>query len=379
MDEETQTLIPTMLESQERNAGVASTSTDKPLYLGLKRWQWWVLVALNIGFLLFGQTVATLLGRVYYDQGGNSKWMATLVQTIAFPVLFIPLFFIPSSPKSYDPTFKKPSIFVIASIYFGLGLVIAFNNMLYSVGLLYLPVSTYSLLCATQLAFNAVFSYFLNRQKFTMFILNSVLNLTLSASMLAVGSESSESTKVSKGQYILGFISTLGASALYALLLSLMQLSFDKVFRRMTFSVVLDMQIYTSIVATCACIVGLFASGEWNGLSAEMNGFKKGNFLYVMVLVWTAVFWQLCSVGVVGLIFVVSSLFSNAISTLALALIPIVAVITFHDKMDGIKVIAMLTALWGFVNHLYQNYLDDIKLQAKITASTEAPHTSATS
>lgn len=376
MDEETETLLPTMLESQ--NSGVAFTSTDKPLYLGLKRWQWWFLVALNIAFLLVGQTVATLLGRFYYDQGGNSKWMATLVQTIAFPVLFIPLFFIPSSTKSYDPTINKPSIFVIASIYIGLGLVIAFNNMLYSVGLLYLPVSTYSLLCATQLAFNAVFSYFINRQKFTMLVLNSVVNLTISASMLAVGSESSESTQVSKGQYILGFISTLGASALYALLLSLMQLSFDKVFRRVTFSVVLDMQIYTSIVATCACIVGLFASGEWNGLSAEMNGFKKGKFSYVMVLVWTAVFWQLCSVGVVGLIFVVSSLFSNAISTLVLPLIPIVAVITFHDKMDGIKVIAMLTATWGFVNHIYQNYLDDSKLQAKGTASTEAPHTSAT-
>ncbi|MCL7042671.1 hypothetical protein MKW94_003000 [Papaver nudicaule] len=375
VEEEDQTLLHPMLESQEAN----SSSTAKPVYLGLKRWQWWFLVALNIAFLLVGQTVSTLLGRIYYDQGGNSKWMATLVQTIAFPILFIPLFFIPSSPKSSDPTIKKPSMVVVLSIYIVLGLVIAFNNMLYSVGLLYLPVSTYSLLCATQLAFNAVFSYFLNRQKFTILILNSVVCLTLSVSILAIGSESSESTKVSKGLYILGFISTLGASALYSLLLSLMQLSFDKVFRRMTFAVVLDMQIYTSIVATCACIVGLFVSGEWNGLDEEMNGFKKGKVSYIMVLVWTAVFWQLCSVGVVGLIFVVSSLFSNAISTLALPLIPIVAVITFHDKMDGVKVIAMLMAIWGFATHLYQNYLDDIKLQAKITDSTEPPDTSATS
>ncbi|MCL7034135.1 hypothetical protein MKW94_011127 [Papaver nudicaule] len=381
--EEDQTDLAPLLECQEGNTSLAST--NKPLYLGMKRWKWWFLVALNMAFLLVGQTVSTLLGRVYYDQGGNSKGMATLVQTIASPVLLIPLFlfiplcFTPSSPKHSDPTIKKPSIAVISSIYIVLGLVTAFSNILYSVGLLYLPVSTYSLLCATQLPFNAVFAYFINREKFTILILASVACLTLSVSILAIDSESSESTEVSKGLYILGFVSTLGASALYALLLSLMQLSFDKVFRQMTFAVVLKMQIYTSTVATSACILGLFASGEWYGWSEEMHGFKKGKFLYVMVLVWTAVFWQLCSVGAVGLIFVVSSLFSNAISTLALALTPIVAVVTFHDKMDGVKVIAMLIGIFGLSSHIYQNYLDDIKLQEKTTDSTESPDTSATS
>ncbi|OVA02479.1 Triose-phosphate transporter domain [Macleaya cordata] len=358
-------------ESQELNSPKGATVIDKQPYLGLKRWQWWLLVALNIAFLLVGQTVSTLLGRFYYDQGGNSKWMATLVQTVAFPILYIPLLLTPSSPGSSAPTITKPSIRVLSLIYIFLGLLLAANNMMYSVGLLYLPVSTYSLLCATQLAFNAVFSFLINRQKFTALILNSVVILTLSASLLAVGSESSEPTGVSKGKYILGFISTLCASAVYSLLLSLMQFSFEKVIKKQTFSVVLDMQIYTSIVATCACIVGLFASGEWSGLTEEMVGFKKGKVSYVMTLVWTAIAWQICSVGVVGLIFVVSSLFSNVISTLALPLIPIVAVITFHDKMDGVKVIAMLMAIWGFSTHIYQNYLDDSKLKATTTDAVE--------
>nr|XP_028954728.1 probable purine permease 11 [Malus domestica] len=173
-----------------------------------------------------------------------------------------------------------------------------------------------------------------------------------------------EPTGVSRGR-ILGLICTIGASALYSLLLSLMQLSFQKVLKRETFSVVLEMQIYTALVASFAATVGLFASGEWRSLHGEMVNYGKGRVSYVMTLVWTAVAWQVCSVGVVGLIFVVSSLFSNVISTLSLAVTPIAAVIILHDKMNGVKVIAMLLALWGFASYVYQNYLDDSKARRR--------------
>ena len=84
-----------------------------------KRWQWWCLVTLSIAFLIVGQSAAVILGRFYYDQGGNSKWMATLVQTAAFPILFIPLFTIPSPPEA--STSASPPIKIILLIYFGLG------------------------------------------------------------------------------------------------------------------------------------------------------------------------------------------------------------------------------------------------------------------
>jgi len=77
--------------------------------------------------------------------------------------------------------------------------------------------------------------------------------------------------------------------------------------------------------------------------------------------VWTGVSWQVASAGFVGLIFVVSSLFSNVISTLAFPVVSVFAVIFFHDKMDGVKVMAMLIALWGFISYIYQQYLDDSK------------------
>lgn len=324
-----------------------------------KRWQWWCLVTLSIAFLIVGQSAAVILGRFYYDQGGNSKWMATLVQTAAFPILFIPLFTIPSPPEA--STSASPPIKIILLIYFGLGVLIAADNMMYSTGLLYLSASTYSLICASQLAFNAVFSYFINSQKFTALIINSTVVLTLSAALLAVNEDTDEPSGFSKGKYIIGFLCTLGASAVYSLLLSLMQLTFEKVLKKETFSVVLEMQIYTSFVASGASVIGLFASGEWRTLHGEMEGFQKGYVAYVMTLVWTSIAWQVCSVGVVGLIFLVSSLYSNVISTVSLAVTPIAAVIVFHDKMNGVKIISMLLALWGFASYIYQNYLDDSK------------------
>ncbi|KAA8520400.1 hypothetical protein F0562_014656 [Nyssa sinensis] len=251
------------------------TSIEQSPFIKLKHWQCWLLMALNIFFLLVGQSAAVLLGRFYYDQGGNSKWMATLVQTAAFPILFIPFFLLPSSQEPSTAP-NPPSVAIVSLIYFVLGVVIAGDNMLYSVGLLYLSASTYSLICATQLAFNAVFSFFINSQKFTSLILNSVVVLSFSASLLAVNDDSDGPSGVSKSKYIIGFLSTLGASAFYSLLLSLMQLSFQKVLKKETFSVVLEMQIYTSVVATCVTIVGLFASGEWKTLHGEMDGFGTG-------------------------------------------------------------------------------------------------------
>ena len=336
-----------------------------------KRWQWWFLVALSIFFVIVGQAAAVLLGRFYYDQGGNSKWMATLVQTVAFPLLLIPFFIIPSPPEA-STSFVPPSIKIIALIYFVLGILIAADNMMYSIGLLYLSASTYSLICASQLAFNAVFSYFINSQKFTALIINSAVVLSLSSALLAVNEDSAEPSGISRGKYIIGFLCTLGASAVYSLLLSLMQLSFQKILKRETFSVVLEMQIYTSLVATCASTVGLFASGEWRSLHGEMEGFGKGQVAYVMTLVWTAVAWQVCSVGVVGLIFLVSSLYSNVISTVSLAVTPLASVVVFHDNMNGVKIISLLLALWGFASYIYQNYLDDSKARRRQAVASKS-------
>ncbi|XP_026657505.2 probable purine permease 11 [Phoenix dactylifera] len=244
---------------------------------------------------------------------------------------------------SADLSFLRPtpSLARITLIYFSLGLMMACDDLMYSYGLSYLLVSTFSLICATQLAFHAISSYFLNWQKFTDLILNSVVLLTFSAALLVVSSNSKYSDE-SEHNYALGFVLTMGASATFSLVLSLMQLTFQKVQKRKTFAVVLEMQIYGNTVVACVSVVGLLASGEWRSLKGEMEVYGSRRVSYVMTLVWIAVSWQVASVATVGLIFVVSSLFSNVISTLSLPVVPIFAVIFFHDKLDGVKVVAML-------------------------------------
>ncbi|CAA6669730.1 unnamed protein product [Spirodela intermedia] len=331
---------------------------------GRRRWRWWFVVGLNVFFLLAGQTAATLLGRFYYDQGGNSKWMATLVQSAGFPILLFAYIFFPSSSSSSSggspggAAARRPPAALLAAVYLSIGLLVAGDNLMYSYGLLYLPVSTYSLICATQLAFNAVLSRLINSQKFTHLILNSVLLLTFSAALLG---------------YALGFILTLGASATYALILSLMQLAFERVIKRATFRVVLEMQIFTSAVAAGASAAGLLGSGEWRSLAGEAAAYGKGEASYAMTLAGTAVAWQVASVGVVGLVFLVSSLFSNVISAVALPLVPIFAVFFFGDPMDGEKVLAMLLAVWGSASYVYQNYLDVQKVKKALNDDPEAP------
>ncbi|GER49415.1 purine permease family protein [Striga asiatica] len=156
-----------------------------------------------------------------------------------------------------------------------------------------------------------------------------------------------------------------------------MQLTFEKVLKKETFGVVLEMQMYTAVVATCVAVVGLFASGECGAvprsLGGEMGSYAGGRFSYVMTLVCTAVSWQVCSVGVVGLIFVVSSLFSNVISTLSLAVTPIASLLVFHDNMNGVKIVAMLMAFWGFGSYIYQNYIDDLELRKNMRGGDDVP------
>ncbi|CAI9095518.1 OLC1v1031493C2 [Oldenlandia corymbosa var. corymbosa] len=305
--------------------------------------------------------------------------MATFVQEAGFPILIPFLFFswgstnpqLINTSNINDPSRHLPTYGLLLLCLF-FGIFFAVDDLLYSYGLLYLPVSTYSLISASQLAFNAVFSFLLNSQKFTALILNSVFLLTISASLLAVHPDSDDSTVASEGKYILGFLCTLGGSAMYSLGLSLLELSFKKILQKETIRAVLDLQIYPSLVATCVSLVGLFVSGEWKTLPSEMQNYKKGKASYVLTLFFTAVSWQLSSLGLLGLIFEVSSLFSNVIDTISLPVVPVFGVIFFHDKVDGVKIIALLLAIWGFLSYMYQHYLDGANVRKSIPHEEDA-------
>ncbi|CAK7350259.1 unnamed protein product [Dovyalis caffra] len=338
-----------------------------------RNYRWWIRISIYTVFLLVGQSVALLLGRLYFVKGGNSKWMATLVQLVGFPIL-IPFYVISTinNPSTNDSQIKSPSVKTLALVYVSIGLLLAADCYLYSTGLQYLPVSTYTLISASQLAFNAFFSFLLSAQKFTPFIINSLVLLTISSVLLVFNNESSDDPAgVSKSKYTIGFLCTVAGSAGYGLVLSLSQLIFRKVIKGQTFKVVVDMIIYQQLVATSAILVGLFASGDWHGLTREMDGYTTGKVSYVMNLVGTAISWQLFAIGSVGLIFDVSSLFSNAISVLGLPIVPVLAVFVFNDKLGGVKAISLLLAIWGFISYAYQHYLDDRNCKAEKTNAEE--------
>ncbi|KAK8618562.1 hypothetical protein V6N13_132550 [Hibiscus sabdariffa] len=288
-------------------------------------YKWWIRTVLYSFFLICGQSMATILGRLYFEKGGTSKWLAALAQIGGFPVL-VPLycFLMWRDPmigsESDSLLFRK----AFAKVYLPLGLLVAASGFLFSVGLQYLPVSVVTLITASQLAFNAFFSYFLNSQKFTAAIVNSLVLLTTSSVLLVVNNHTEKPAGVSKAEYAAGFICTVGGAAVYGLLLpaagapeSTEETDAESRIRRHNISIA-------------------------GGVDRHRG-------------------WQVFAIGTVGLILEVSSLYSISVSTVGLPIVPVLAVFVFHDKMDGIKGMSMVLAIWGFVSYIYQHYLDHRK------------------
>ncbi|XP_019169802.1 PREDICTED: probable purine permease 9 [Ipomoea nil] len=331
----------------------------------------WLEISAYSVFVLVGQTVATILGRVYFEKGGNSKWMGTLVQVAAFPIL-IPFLFIKTSPAADDDDgdaasrTKSPSCLYRAANYLLFGMLVAGGSLLYSVGMEYLTVSTFTLITASQLGFNALFAFFTHAQKLTPLIINSIFLLTISSVLLFFQPlnqreiQESQST-AGKKHFIIGCICTLMGSALFGLTLTLGQIILNKFVKKCTLRDVLNFLIILSIIATCAVVIGLFASGEWRTLGAEMRGFQLGQVSYVMTLVWEALCWEMFTVGVLGLLLKVSGLFANVLIMLSVPVVPAAAVVVLHDEMNGVKVISMVLAVWGFLSFAYDEYLEETK------------------
>ncbi|KAJ0018702.1 hypothetical protein Pint_10058 [Pistacia integerrima] len=172
-----------------------------------RSYKWWLRIALYIFIVLVGYT----LGRSYNVKGGKSKWIETLMQVAGFPALL--LFYCVSALKNPTTSILQTqprSPFIVASVYGSLGLLTAANCFLFSIGMLYLPVSTVTVISASQLGFNALFLFLLNSQKFTPLIINSLVLLTISSILLMFQDGSGDLSGVSKVKFAIGFICTLG-------------------------------------------------------------------------------------------------------------------------------------------------------------------------
>ncbi|CAN4080153.1 unnamed protein product [Withania somnifera] len=347
-----------------------SSENAKPSSLQSNKFILWLQIFIFTFFTLGGQAAGTLLGRVYYDEGGKSRWVATLAQTAGFAFL-LPFICYPS-PKNQQVINHQPCIFIRAFVYIFLGLFQVANSMLFTVGVQYLPASTYALISGSQLAFNAITSFLLNGQKITPIILNSIVLLSFSSSAIIFQHETVESREISHKSLFIGFTVTTLGSLGYALQFSLTELAFQKVFKNGTLKEVMKMSFFIGLFVTLASLTGLFASGNWKDLEKEMGEYRTGKLSYFTNLVCAAISWQLYAVGSVGLVFKASSLFSNMIINLGTSIVPICAMVFLKDNMSGLKVFALLLGLWGYASYIYQHYLDDLETKSsEIKSSAE--------
>lgn len=238
----------------------------------------------------------------------------------------------------------------------GLGVLTGLDDFFYAWGVSYLPVSTSSLLIASQLGFNAVFAYFLVKQKFTAYSINAVVLLTLGSGMLALHTSSDRPEGISQGQYWLGFIVTIVAAALYGFILPLIELCYKKTTRRITYTLVMEMQLIMSFTATAFCTVGMVVNKDFHAIAREARGSDVGEFKYYMMLVWNAVCWQLFFIGVFGVIFMSTSLLSGVIIAVFIPITEVLAVIFYKESFSGEKGMALGLSMWGFASYLYGEY-----------------------
>ncbi|KAK9122916.1 hypothetical protein Sjap_012518 [Stephania japonica] len=264
--------------------------------------------------------------RVYFIYGGQRKWLSAWLQTSAFPILLIPNTILYLRHRCLSPTkrFFAPLKFYICGV--TLGILFGLQGFLYALGVEFLPISTFSLLSAMQLAFTAIFAFLLVRHKLTPYSYNVVVLMTL-------------------GSILIGIT------------------AFTRVVKNINYAHILQFQFCGAATATLFCSVGMVINKDFAAMTREAQTFGLGESEYYLVLVFTAVLWTMSSFGSVGLIFCSSSFATGVFSSTLLPMTKIAAAIAFHEKFTGEKGLALALNLWGFVSYLYGSYKGEKKLR----------------
>ncbi|PIA51978.1 hypothetical protein AQUCO_01000092v1 [Aquilegia coerulea] len=342
------------------------------------------LLLLNCALVCLGQVGGPLLIRLYYLHGGKRIWLTSWIQTAAFPLLLIPPLLSRARDRaraqsrvlsqSISPKDTKVLLnpkLLIASIV--MGLIVGVDSYMFGLGLSYLPVSTSSLLMSTQLAFTAVFSLLLVRQKFTSYSINAVVLMTLGSVILAFHTNGDRPVGVSKGEYFVGFFMTLGAAALLGFMLPLIELSYSKACKVITYDLVLQVQFVVSMVATIFCTVAMVINKDFQAMTREAQEYGLGEGKYYMVITLAALAMQCMLAGNLGVVFCSTALFGGVLLALLLPIQQIFAVIFFHEKFNPEKGISLALSLWGFVSYFYGEH-KLIKKQKQASLLTQQLH-----
>ncbi|KAJ0229428.1 putative purine permease 19 [Hirschfeldia incana] len=363
-------------EGEEADVGVQnqpratsnSTALDWPQTIKTRNWWIWIFVC--SGLVVTGRVLSTLLLNFYFVQTGRDvcddpkqfkgTWLQSMVQNAAFPVTAFFAFLWRSLSSNHRETISSSytSFAKLFLLYVSLGVLFAAYSQLYAIGRTHCIFFFW--IFTTQLIFTSLFTKIINKHKFNRWI---VLSIILSG--VATGITSSEDAympcegegyKMSYGAWC-GFFGTVA----FSLSLCIMQLGFEKVIPKTQskVSAVMLMQTYASMIAALICLGGLFISGEFREIKEDFETFKEGKPLYVLTLTGLSLAWQVMSIGLVGLVCLVSTLFSNVVSFCASPLANILVVVAFRfmdDDIGWFKGGALLAGILGFASYAYSLY-----------------------
>ncbi|KAK9122925.1 hypothetical protein Sjap_012527 [Stephania japonica] len=334
----------------------------KPMSLKSLIVKYWILL-ISAAMTAIGSIGGPLLLRLYYIHGGNRKWIPGWLQSSGFPILLIPISFNYLRHRR-NPSTSCEKFFIslkVVSSASALGLLYGLDNFMYTFGLSYLPVSTSSIIYSTYLVFIAFFSFFIVRHKFTSYSINAIVLMTLGSVLLGIRQNGDRPPGVSTGQYLLGFLVTLGAAALLGLIIPFTEVSLTKLAKNITYNGVLQFQFFISLFSTIFCTVGMIANKDFPAMPREAREYGLGESRYYIVLVVTAVICQLSFLGNVGVILKASSLASGVFSAMLVPVTSTVGVIVYREKFSGEKGISLAMCLWGFASYFYGSYRDTKK------------------
>ncbi|KAI3929302.1 hypothetical protein MKX01_006538 [Papaver californicum] len=177
--------------------------------------------------------------------------------------------------------------------------------------------------------------------------------ITAAVVLIGLDSDSDRFGNVSDNQYTLGFIWVIVRSALHGLIFALSELVFVKLLGRRSFHVVLEQQVMVSLFAFIFTTIWVIVNNDFKGMRSEAKNFKNGEASYYMVLIWSALTFQLGVLGGIAVLFLASTVLAGVINAVRVPLTSIAVVILFHDPMSGFKKISLVITFWGFGSYIY--------------------------
>ncbi|KAB2030477.1 hypothetical protein ES319_D05G234400v1 [Gossypium barbadense] len=309
-----------MEEGDAKNPNTEQMEVKEPKHDGTTMRK--ALLVINCIMLSIGNCGSPIIMRLYFIHGGNRIWFSSWLQTAGCPIILLPITCAyvhrsrTANPTSENKLFCMERPLFVAAIV--LGILSGLDNYLYSYGLSRLPVSTSSLIIASQLAFTAGFAFLLVKQKFTAY---------------SVKTPSDRPANESNKEYILGF--------------------YKKAKQEISYALVMEIQLVMCLVATGFCTVGMLVNNDFKVIGREAREFELGETKYHVVVVFSAIINQCFFLGAIGVVFCASSLLSAVVIAVLLPVTEILAVFFFNEKFQAEKGVSLALSLWGFISYFY--------------------------